>query len=171
MNLNTLCSPIKRGISPMSLASATSTSWSFTTSTAICCGQRASRTTLAESLYSNAQGLECMQKVGMIPKHQSSIKGLQNSHWQLEHDLPTCSPKEHQRNMAQKTIQMFNDHFIGILSPCISGAGANSSLKWSINFFSSNNPNFIQTCPPTHTSMAITTTTKIYVYQLGWKHW
>jgi hypothetical protein len=56
-----------------------------------------------------------------------------------------------------------------LLSHCTSGA--NFSHRWSGNFFYSNNCNYTPTCPHTHMSMAIMTTTNIRLLQLGWRHW
>jgi hypothetical protein len=63
-----------------------------------------------------------MQRCRFIPKHQildnqasaqykAAIKASS-----MTYEL--VPPKEHQRNMAEKVIQTFKDHFVGVLSGC-----------------------------------------------------
>jgi hypothetical protein len=90
-----------------------------------------SNSSLAEALKDNtggklilarAQALEQMRKVGIIPKHQvldnqasaAYKKAISNSDMTYE----VVSLDDHQRNMAEKAIQTFKDHFVGILSGC-----------------------------------------------------
>jgi hypothetical protein len=124
------------------------------------------------------QALERMQKAGIIPKHQvldnqasaAYKKAIGNS--DVTYEL--VPPNNHQRNMAEKAIQTFMDHFVSVLSGCAPScctSGADFSLRWSDNFFYSNNRNYIPTCPPMHMLMVIIATTNIHLFQLGWRHW
>jgi hypothetical protein len=73
-------------------------------------------------ILAHAGALEQMQKVGIIPKHQvldnqasaAYKKAIGNSDMTYELD----PLDNHQCNMAEKAIQTFKDHFIGILSGC-----------------------------------------------------
>jgi hypothetical protein len=67
-----------------------------------------------------ARALERMQKAGIVPNHQvldnqASVaykKAISN----LDMTYELVPPDDHQRNMAEKAIQTFKDHFYGILS-------------------------------------------------------
>jgi hypothetical protein len=69
-----------------------------------------------------AQALGRMQKAGIVPKHQildnqpfgAYKKAIGNSDMTYE----LAPPNDHQHNMAEKAIQTFKDHFVGILSGC-----------------------------------------------------
>jgi hypothetical protein len=119
-----------------------------------------------------ARALEQMQKAGIIPKHQvldnqasaANKKAIGESDMTYE----LVPPDNHQCNMAEKAIQTFKDHFVGILSGC---APTFPLHLWcqllpqvDSNFFSSNNRNYIPTYPPMCTSMAIMTTTNIHLF-------
>jgi hypothetical protein len=75
-----------------------------------------------ELILACARALARMQRHGLIPKHQ--IYDNQASA-EYEAAIKTSSmtyelvpPKEHQCNMAEKAIQIFKDHFVGVLSGC-----------------------------------------------------
>jgi hypothetical protein len=63
-----------------------------------------------------------MQKVGIVPKHQvldnqasvSYKKAIGDSDMTYE----LVPPDNHQCNMAEKAVQTFKDHFVGVLSGC-----------------------------------------------------
>jgi hypothetical protein len=69
-----------------------------------------------------AGALEHMQKVGIVPKHQvldskasaAYKKAIDDSNMTYE----LVPPDNHHCNMAEKAIQTFKDHFVGILSDC-----------------------------------------------------
>jgi hypothetical protein len=69
-----------------------------------------------------AQALERMRKADIIPKHHVLDnqalavykKAIGDSHMTYE----LVPPGNHQHNMAEKAIQTFKDHFVGILSGC-----------------------------------------------------
>jgi hypothetical protein len=69
-----------------------------------------------------ARALEHMQEAGIVPKHQvldnqafaAYKKAIGNSYATYE----LVPPDDHQRNMAEKAIQTFKDHFVGALSGC-----------------------------------------------------
>ncbi len=73
-------------------------------------------------ILGRAQALEQMQKVGIVLKHQvldnqASVaykKTIGNSDMTYE----LVPPDNHQHNMAEKAIQTFKDHFVGVLSCC-----------------------------------------------------
>jgi hypothetical protein len=75
-----------------------------------------------ELILGCAQALEQMQKVGIVPKHQvldnqasaAYKKAIGNSDMTYE----LVPPDNHQRNMAEKAIQTFKDHFVCVLSGC-----------------------------------------------------
>ncbi len=75
-----------------------------------------------ELILARARALARMQHRGLIPKHQildnqasmeykAAIKASG-----MTYEL--VSPKENQRNMAEKAIQTFKDNFVGVLSGC-----------------------------------------------------
>ncbi len=84
-------------------------------------------------------------------------------------------PKEHQRNMAEKAIQTFKDHFVGVLSSCApsmqSTYGVNFShrLNDSSSFF--DNLVCIQTYRRMHMSMNTMTIIGIPSSPSALKHW
>jgi hypothetical protein len=67
-------------------------------------------------------GLERMQKAFIAPKHRvldnqvlvACKKAIGDSDMTYEFVLPD----DHQRNMAEKAILTFKDHFVGVLSGC-----------------------------------------------------
>jgi hypothetical protein len=74
-------------------------------------------------ILGHARALAQMRKAGIIPKHlvldnQASAaykKAIGDSDMTYE----LVSPDDHQCNMAQKSIQTFKNHFVGILSGCV----------------------------------------------------
>jgi hypothetical protein len=123
-SLRRQCTPIKWGSSHESPALATNASWSFINVNSNSSWAKAIKgNTGGKLILACAQALEQMQKVGIIPKHQvidnkasaAYKKGIINSIKTYE----LVPPKDHQRNMAQKAIQTFKDHFVGILSGCV----------------------------------------------------
>jgi hypothetical protein len=75
-----------------------------------------------ELIPAQARALECMQKACIVSKHQ--ILDNQKSATYKEAICASgmtfkfVPPNNHRRNMAEKAIQTFKDHFIGILSGC-----------------------------------------------------
>ena len=73
-------------------------------------------------ILGRAQALESMRKAGIVPKHQvldnqalaAYKKAIGNSDMTYE----LVPPDNHHCNMAEKAIQTFKDHFVGILSDC-----------------------------------------------------
>ncbi len=69
-----------------------------------------------------ARALEQMRKVGIVPKHQvldnqasaAYKKAIGDSDMMYE----LVPPDNHQCSMAEKAIQTFKDHFVGILRGC-----------------------------------------------------
>ncbi len=74
-------------------------------------------------ILAHAQALERMRKAGIVPKHQI----LDNQKLAVYKDAICASgmtfelvpPDDHWHNMAEKAIQTFKDHFVGILSRCV----------------------------------------------------
>ena len=73
-------------------------------------------------ILAQARALERMQKAGIVPKHQ--ILDNQKS---AAYEEAICTsgmtfelvpPDNHRCNMAEKAIQTFKDHFVGVLSGC-----------------------------------------------------
>jgi hypothetical protein len=88
-------------------------------------------------ILARAHALARMQRQGLIPKHQI-LDNQASAEYKaaIETFGMTCElvpPKEHQRNMAEKAIQTFKYHFVGVLSgcapPCPSIYGVNFSHK------------------------------------------
>ncbi len=73
-------------------------------------------------ILARAWALAWMQCCGLIPKHQILINQASAEYKAtieasgMTYEL--VPPKEHQCNMAEKTIQTFKDHFIRVLSGC-----------------------------------------------------
>ena len=75
-----------------------------------------------ELILACARALARMQRHGLIPKNQildnqASVEykaAIKASGMTYE----LVPPKEHQCNMAEKAIQTFKDHFVGVLSGC-----------------------------------------------------
>jgi hypothetical protein len=73
-------------------------------------------------ILARARALEQMQKAGIVPKHQildnqASVaykKAIGNS----DMTYKLVPPDNHRRNMAEKAIQTFKDHFVDVLSGC-----------------------------------------------------
>jgi hypothetical protein len=72
-------------------------------------------------ILARAQALEQMQKVDIVPKqvldNQASVaykKAISDS--DMTYELVPLN--DHQCNMAEKAIQTFKDHFVGVLSGC-----------------------------------------------------
>ncbi len=69
-----------------------------------------------------AQALARMQRCGLIPKHQILDNQASTEYKAaietsgIPYELVPL--KEHQHNMAEKAIQTFKDHFVGVLSGC-----------------------------------------------------
>jgi hypothetical protein len=70
-----------------------------------------------------AQALEQMRKVGIVPKHQvldnQASAGYKKAIGNSDMTYELVPPDDHQRNMAEKAIQTFKDHFVGVLSGCV----------------------------------------------------
>ena len=73
-------------------------------------------------ILARAQAMQCMQKTGIVPKHQ--ILDNQKSAAYKEAirasgmTFELVPPDNHHCNMAEKAIQTFKDHFVGVLSGC-----------------------------------------------------
>jgi hypothetical protein len=84
-------------------------------------------------------------------------------------------PKEHQRKMAEKAIQTFKDHFVGVLSGCAPSMPIHLWCQLLPQVerqpFSFVKPERIQTYLHMHMSRNTTTTTDIHLSPLVWKHW
>jgi hypothetical protein len=75
-----------------------------------------------ELILAHARALARMQHHGLIPKHQTldnqasaEYKATIKASGMTYKLVP---PKEHQCNMAEKAIQTFKDHFVGVLNGC-----------------------------------------------------
>ena len=69
-----------------------------------------------------ARGLARMRCHGIIPKHQI-LDNQASAEYKAAIEASGMTYKlapleEHQHNMAEKAIQIFKDHFIGVLSGC-----------------------------------------------------
>ncbi len=75
-----------------------------------------------ELILGCARALECMGRAGIVPKHQ--VLGNQVSArykkaiGSSDMNYELVPPDDHQSNMAEKAIQTFKDHVVGILSGC-----------------------------------------------------
>jgi hypothetical protein len=78
--------------------------------------------TSGKLILAQARALECMQKAGIVPKHQildnQKLVAYKEAICALSMTFELVSPDNHHRNMAEKAIQTFKDHFIGVLSGC-----------------------------------------------------
>ncbi len=75
-----------------------------------------------ELVLARARALARMQRRGLISKHQildnqasAEYKAAIEASGMTYELVP---PDEHRRNMAEKAIQTFKDHFVGVLSGC-----------------------------------------------------
>jgi hypothetical protein len=113
--------------------------------------------------------LDWMQRQGLIPKHQI-LDNQASAEYKAAIEASSMTyelipPEEHRRNMAEKAIQTFKDHFVSLVSlavaphPCQSIHDVNFCRKSNGNSFSFNNPKHIQTYLHMHMSMNTTTTT------------
>eukprot|EP00804_Cyclotella_cryptica_P007766 CCRYP_001371-RA/>CCRYP_001371-RA protein AED:0.39 eAED:0.39 QI:0/0/0/1/1/1/2/0/283 len=84
-------------------------------------------------------------------------------------------PDDHRRNIAEKAIQTWKDHFVSALSGTAdnfpSTYGVSSSHKWSANSTYSDNQTTIPRYHPMHTFMATMTTTLSPLFLSEWRHW
>jgi hypothetical protein len=68
------------------------------------------------------RALACMRKVDIIPKHQvldnQALAVNKKAIGNLDMTFELVPPDDHRHNMAEKAIQTFKDHFVGILSGC-----------------------------------------------------
>jgi hypothetical protein len=63
-----------------------------------------------------------IRRCGLIPKHQF-LDNQASAEYKVAIEASSVTyelvpPKEHQHNMAEKAIQTFKDHFVGVLSGC-----------------------------------------------------
>jgi hypothetical protein len=118
-----------------------------------------------------------MQRQGLIPKHQI-LDNQASAEYKAAIEASSMTyelvpPEEHRRNMAEKAIQTFKDHFILLASlavaphPCQSIHDVNFSRKSNDNSFSFNNPKRIQTYLCMHMSTNTTTTTDTHLSPLA----
>jgi hypothetical protein len=73
-------------------------------------------------ILGRAQALEQIQKVGIVLKHQV-LDNQASAAYKISFGVSDMSYElvplaDHQRNMAEKAIQTFKDHFVGVLSGC-----------------------------------------------------
>ncbi len=77
-----------------------------------------------ELILAQARALEHMQKAVIVPKHQILDNQKSAVYEEAIHasgmTFKLVSPNDHHRNMAEKAIQTFKDHFVGVLSGCAS---------------------------------------------------
>jgi hypothetical protein len=129
-------------------------------------------------ILARARALARMQRQGLIAKHQildnqasAEYKAAIEASGMTYELVP---PDEHQRNMAEKAIQTFKDHFVGVLSGCAPSMPIHLWCQLlpqsNVNSFSSDNPGRILTYPHTHMSTNNTTTTDIHLFPLAWRH-
>eukprot|EP00804_Cyclotella_cryptica_P009391 CCRYP_018074-RA/>CCRYP_018074-RA protein AED:0.17 eAED:0.15 QI:0/0/0/0.75/0/0/4/0/1210 len=82
-------------------------------------------------------------------------------------------PDDHRRNIAEKAIQTWKDHFIAVISGTDakfpSTFGANYYHKWNANSVFYGNPMHTPTFPPIRISTAIMTTTHTLSSPWAWK--
>jgi len=131
-----------------------------------------------ELILAHAHALARMRRRGLLPKHQI-LDNQASAEYKaaieasgMTYELVT--PEEHRRNMAEKAIQTFKDHFIGVLSGCAPSMPIHllcQLLPQVDNSFSSVNPEHTPTYPHTHMSTNNTTTTDIHLFPLAWRHW
>ncbi len=73
-------------------------------------------------ILGRAWALGHMRKVGTVPKHQvldnQASAAYKKAIGDSDMTYELVPPHNHQRNMAEKAIQTFKDHFIGVLSGC-----------------------------------------------------
>jgi len=75
-----------------------------------------------ELILTHARVLAWMRHRGLIPKHQILDNQASTEYtatieaFGMTYEL--VPPEEHRRNMAEKAIQTFKDHFVGVLSGC-----------------------------------------------------
>ncbi len=73
-----------------------------------------------ELILTRARALECMRKAGIVPKHQildnQKLAAYEEAICASGMTFKLVLPNDHRRNMAEKAIQTFKDHFVGILS-------------------------------------------------------
>jgi hypothetical protein len=75
-----------------------------------------------ELILARAPALARMQCRGLIPKHQI-LDNQASAEYKADIEASGMTyelfpPEEHRRNMAEKAIQTFKDHFVGVLSGC-----------------------------------------------------
>jgi hypothetical protein len=75
-----------------------------------------------ELILTCARALAGMRRRGLIPKHQI-LDNQASAEYKAAIDASSMTyelvpPEEHRRNMAEKSIQTFKDHFVGVLSRC-----------------------------------------------------
>jgi hypothetical protein len=78
--------------------------------------------TNGELILAQARALERMQKAGIVPKHQILDNQKSGAYEEAIRasgmTFELVPPDNHHRNMAEKAIQTFKDHFAGVLSGC-----------------------------------------------------
>ncbi len=78
--------------------------------------------TSGELILARARALECMRKAGIVPKHQildnQKLAAYEKAICASGMTFKLVPPDNHCRNMAEKAIQTFKDHFVGILNGC-----------------------------------------------------
>ncbi len=122
------------------------------------------------------QALAWMQRCGLIPKHQildnQALAEYKAAIKASGMTYALAPPKKHRCNMAEKAIQTFKDHFVGVLSGCAqSTIGVNFShrLNGSSSFFDNLVRNQTYWCM--HMSTNTTTIIDIPLSPSTWKHW
>jgi hypothetical protein len=75
-----------------------------------------------ELILARARALAWMRRRGLIPKHQI-LDNQASAEYKAAIDASGMTyelvpPEEHRCNMAEKGIQTFKDHFVGVISGC-----------------------------------------------------
>eukprot|EP00804_Cyclotella_cryptica_P003825 CCRYP_018936-RA/>CCRYP_018936-RA protein AED:0.22 eAED:0.20 QI:0/0/0/1/1/1/2/0/637 len=134
--------------------------------------------TEGELILARSQALR-MKACDITPQHQV----LDNEISAAYRDAITTSamtyqlvpPDDHRRNIAEKAIQTWKDHFISALSGTAdnfpSTSGVSSSHKWSANSTYSDNQTAIPRYHHMHTFTATMTTTLTHLFLSEWRHW
>eukprot|EP00804_Cyclotella_cryptica_P026916 CCRYP_014749-RA/>CCRYP_014749-RA protein AED:0.26 eAED:0.26 QI:0/0/0/1/0/0/2/0/1022 len=121
--------------------------------------------------------LQCMKACGIQPTRQvldneiSAAYKLAITASGMTYQL--VPPDDHRRNIAEKAIQTWKDHFIAVISGTDakfpSTFGANYYHKWNANSVFYGNPMHTPTFPPIRISTAIMTTTHTLSSPWAWK--
>jgi hypothetical protein len=130
-----------------------------------------------ELILAHARALARMQCHGLIPKHQI-LDNQASAEYKVAIETSGMTyelvpPKEHQCNMAEKAIQTFKDHFVGVLSSCTPSMPIHLWCQLLPHGSSSFFDNLV--CIQTYWHMHMSTNTMaiigIPLSPSAWKHW